>query len=174
MRMDKTDLLILQTLQTNGRITNSNLAKKVGLSAPSVLERVRKLEEAGIITGYHAKIEGSRVGRGQTCYVAISLSMHQKVEINEFHKRVNEIPEIIECFHITGEEDYLLKVMVRDMAHYEELLLNKLTKIPGTSKVKTMVVLSSIKTRSTIELDESELKPVEKARSRNNNNNSKN
>jgi DNA-binding Lrp family transcriptional regulator len=134
-----------------------------------VLERVRKLEEAGIITGYHARIDGSKVNRGQTCYVAISLGMHQKVEINEFHKRVNEIPEIIECFHITGEEDYLLKVMVRDMAHYEELLLNKLTKIPGTNKVKTMVVLSAIKKWGTVDLDESELKPVEKSRSRGNN-----
>lgn len=156
--MDAIDLKIIQILQKQGRITNSDLAKRVGLSAPSVLERVRKLEEAGIITGYQARIDGVKVGRGQICYVAIGLAMHQKVEINEFQKNVNEIPEIIECYHITGEEDYLLKVMVRDMAHYEEILLHKLTKIPGTSKIKTMVVLSEIKSSSTIELDESELK----------------
>lgn len=167
MKLDSIDLEIIQTLQGSGRITNSDLAKKVGLSAPSVLERVRKLEESGVITGYHAQIDGAKVARGQICYVAISLGMHQKVEINEFHKRVNEIPEIIECYHITGEEDYLLKVMVRDMAHYEQLLLNKLTKIPGTSKVKTMVVLSTIKTRSTLNLDLDEITVNEKHRTRN-------
>ena len=155
--MDKIDIQILNTLQENGRITNSDLAKKVGLSAPSVLERVRKLEESGIITGYSAKIDAEKVGRGQTCYVAISLALHQTGSIHEFQRRIETIPEIMECIHITGEEDFLLKVLVKDMAHYEELLLNQLTKIPGTSRIKTMVVLSSIKSRTKVEIVEGEL-----------------
>jgi Lrp/AsnC family leucine-responsive transcriptional regulator len=155
--MDKIDLKIISTLQENGRITNSDLAKIVGLSAPSVLERVRKLEEANIITGYTARINAEKVGRGQTCYVAISLSMHQRNDIQGFVDHIDKIPEVIECFHITGEEDYLLKVMVKDMKHYEELLTYRLTKIPGTYKIKTMVVLSTIKTGNKINLDPLEI-----------------
>jgi Lrp/AsnC family leucine-responsive transcriptional regulator len=151
--MDKIDLQILRALQENGRITNSDLAKLVGLSAPSVLERVRKLEEAKVITGYEAKINPEKVGRGQTCYVACSLALHQIGSIHEFQKRINQISEIIDCYHVTGEEDFLLKVAVRDMKHYEDLLVNQLTKIPGTSKIKTMVVLSPIKTGTRVELD---------------------
>lgn len=155
--MDNINLQILRTLQEQGRITNSNLAKKVGLSAPSVLERVRKLEESGVIKGYSANIDPEKVGRGQSCFVAISIAMHQKANINEFRKSIDEIPEVIECFHITGEEDFLLRVAVKDMSHYEELLLNHLTKIPGISKIKTMVVLSPLKTGTKFELDPDEL-----------------
>ena len=155
--MDTIDQQILHTLQENGRITNSDLAKKVGLSAPSVLERVRKLEEAGVITGYAAKINAAKVGRGQTCYVAISLALHQIGNIHEFQKEIEQIPEVIDCFHITGEEDFLLKVQVRNMNHYEDLLLSRLTKIPGTSKIKTMVVLSTIKSGTKLELSKEEL-----------------
>ena len=166
MAMDKIDLEILRTLQENGRITNSDLAKRVGLSAPSVLERVRKLEESGVITGYTARIDPDQVGRGQMCYVAISLSLHQIGSINEFQRRIETIPEVIECFHITGEEDFLVRVMVRDMQHYEDLLLNQLTKIPGTSKIKTMVVLSTIKKAARIHLDDEELASAAGSRSR--------
>lgn len=158
--MDAIDLLILETLQANGRITNSDLAKKVGLSAPSVLERVRKLEDAHVITGYEARINAEKVGRGQTCFVAVSLALHQTDSIEVFQKNINRIPEVMECFHITGEEDYLLRIVVRDMKHYEELLLNHITKIPGLSKIKTMVVLSPLKTESRLNLDASEF-PVE-------------
>lgn len=165
--MDSIDLQILETLQSNGRITNSDLAKKVGLSAPSVLERVRKLEEANVITGYEARINAERVGRGQTCFVAVSLALHQRDRIKVFQQNINHIPEVMECFHITGEEDYLLRVVVRDMKHYEELLLNHLTKIPGLSKIKTMVVLSPLKTGTGINLDESEFPDEGNSRNRN-------
>ena len=155
--MDRIDAQILHTLQTNGRITNSELAKRVGLSAPSVLERVRKLEESGVICGYAARVDAEAIGRGTTCFVALSLALHQQDSIDSFVDEIDGIPEILDCYHITGEEDYLLRVAVRDMKHYEELLLDRLTKIPGISKLKTMVVLSPIKSRSELEVDESVL-----------------
>ena len=158
--MDKIDLNILKTLQANGRITNSELSKTVGLSAPSVLERVRKLEETGIITGYTAKIDAQKVGRGQTCYVAISLSLHQIGNIQTFQRKMEEISEVIECYHITGEEDFLLKVSVRDVQHYEEVLLENFTKLEGVSKIKTMIVLSTLKKGSPLEIDLEELNHI--------------
>jgi Lrp/AsnC family leucine-responsive transcriptional regulator len=164
--MDKIDLEILHTLQESGRITNSDLAKKVGLSAPSVLERVRKLEESDVITGYSARIDPKKVGRGQVCFVAISLALHQIGSIKEFQRRIERIPEVIECHHITGEEDFLLRVNVRDMQHYEQLLLSQLTKIPGTSKIKTMVVLSPLKTGSKITIDPDEFNAADLGRNK--------
>ncbi|HUX08066.1 MAG TPA: Lrp/AsnC family transcriptional regulator [Acidobacteriota bacterium] len=155
--MDKIDAEILNNLQVNGRITNSELAKRVGLSAPSVLERVRKLEESGVISGYSARINPDKVGRGTTCFVAVSLALHQQDSIKSFKQEIDDIPEVLECFHITGEEDYLLRVTVRDMQHYRDLLLNRLTKIPGLSKLKTMVVLSQIKIKTELEVDPSAL-----------------
>lgn len=165
--MDSIDVHILRILQENGRITNSDLAKQVGLSAPSVLERVRKLEDAGVITGYAAKVDPERVGRGTTCFVAVSLALHRQDAIAEFLRGIEEIPEILACYHITGEEDYLLQVAVRDMKHYQELLLSRFTKFPGINKIKTMVVLSPILVRSKLEVDESVTKAEADSRARN-------
>ncbi len=153
--MDRIDAEILKNLQLNGRITNSELAKRVSLSAPSVLERVRKLEESGVISGYAARINPDKIGRGTTCFVAVSLALHQQDSIVSFKAEIDNIPEVLDCFHITGEEDYLLRVTVRDMQHYRDLLLNRLTKIPGLSKLKTMVVLSQIKIKTELEVDSS-------------------
>jgi Lrp/AsnC family leucine-responsive transcriptional regulator len=165
--MDKIDAEILKNLQTNGRMTNSELAKRVGLSAPSVLERVRKLEESGVITGYSARVNPEKVGRGTTCFVAVSLALHQQDSIKSFKKEIESIPEVLECYHITGEEDYLLRVAVRDMQHYRNLLINDLTKISGVSKVKTMVVLSPIKNKTELEVDPTAVTSEGNNRSRN-------
>jgi len=164
--MDTIDVQILGHLQEHGRITNSELARRVGLSAPSVLERVRKLEESGVITGYTALVDSEKVGRGTTCLVALSLSLHQKDRIEVFSSAIEQIPEVLECCHITGEEDYMLRVSVRDMAHYEHLLLSKLTKIPGVSKIKTMVVLSRIKAGGRLEVDPGVVRPGNNSRVR--------
>ncbi len=153
--MDKIDVEILRGLQENGRITNSELAKGVGLSAPSVLERVRKLEDSGVIVRYTTLVDPKKVGRGTTCFVAVSLSLHQLRSIKAFQSRIEEIPEVMECHHITGEEDFLLRVVVRDMQHYEELLLSRLTNIPGLSRLKTMVVLSPLKMETRLDVDAS-------------------
>jgi Lrp/AsnC family leucine-responsive transcriptional regulator len=171
--MDKIDAEILQNLQRSGRITNSELAKRVGLSAPSVLERVRKLEESGVIIGYSARIDPEKIGRGTTCFVAVSLALHQQDSIKSFRKEIDAIPEVLECYHITGEEDYLLRVVVRDMQHYRDLLINRLTKIPGVSKLKTMVVLSPLINKTELEVDSSVLSPEGNNRNRTRNNRSK-
>lgn len=166
--MDPIDVEIIHTLQTSGRITNSELAKRVGLSAPSVLERVRKLEESGIITGYGARVDPEKIGKGATCFVAVSLALHQQDSIEFFRREIDNIEEIMDCFHITGEEDYILRVVIRDMQHYEELLLSRLTKIPGISKVKTMVVLSHLKKKTKLEVDQSVIRTEGNYRGRKN------
>lgn len=172
--MDAIDAEILLILQDNGRVTNSELAKRVGLSAPSVLERVRKLEDAGVITGYSARVDAVKVGRGTTCYVAVSLSLHQQRSIEAFQSHIEKIPEVMECYHITGEEDYLLRVAVRDMKHYEDLLLSSITKIPGLSKIKTMVVLSPLKQKTKLNVDESMIDSNSNTRLRGKNHRGKN
>jgi len=129
--LDETDVQILNLLQNDGRITNAELAKRVGLSPPSVLQRVRALEKSGLIRSYVAILEPERLGLRITALVMISLSLHQEQPIERFRRAIQEIPEIIECYHVSGDFDFLLKVVVRDMRAYEVFLREKLSKITG-------------------------------------------
>lgn len=139
------DRRILEILQRQGRIPNVQLAEKVGLSPPAVLERVRKLEERGIISGYAALVDNRRVGFGTLAFVAVSLNLHHKDSIEKFHAFVAGSESVRECYHVAGSEDYLLKVMARDIDDYEQFLLRSLTRTEGIDRVKTMFVLSTLK-----------------------------
>jgi len=152
-KMDNTDKKILEILQGNGRITNAELAKKIGLSPPTVLERVRKLEESGIIEKYIALINPQAVGRGTTAFVAVSLSRHEEKTIASFHQAILGMPEVLECYHITGEDDYLLKVCFQDIPAYRNFLMEKLTKVPGIAKIKTSFVLAPLKKETTLPVE---------------------
>jgi len=143
--MHPVDRQILEILQEQGRIPNVQLAERVGLSPPAVLERVRKLEEKGVITGYTALVDNRKVGMGTVAFVAVSLNLHQKDSIENFHVFVVECSSVRECYHIAGTDDYLLKVYTRDIDDYENFLLHSLTKIKGIDRVKTMFVLSTLK-----------------------------
>jgi Lrp/AsnC family leucine-responsive transcriptional regulator len=143
--IDDVDKNILVILQENGKITNVQLAAKVGLSPPAVLERVKKLEERGIIEKYVAILNEKSVGKRSIAYVSVSLSMHQLETIENFRKKILECPDVLECYHIAGEDDYLLKIANEDIDSYEQFLLHTLTKIPGINKIKTTFVLSTIK-----------------------------
>ncbi|MBC8479102.1 MAG: Lrp/AsnC family transcriptional regulator [FCB group bacterium] len=145
MKLDKTDKLILEIIQEDGRITNAELAKRVGLSPAPTLERIKKLERAGIIMGYHAKLSPSRIGIGIQTFVEISLSKHDNDSIVSFVDAVQAYPEIIGCYHTTGRSDFLLRVSVKDMVAYEEFLLHKLTALPKLQHVETMIILSNYK-----------------------------
>ena len=151
--MDNIDKKILHILQGHGRITNAELAKKLGLSPPTVLERVRKLEQSGIIEKYIALINPQAVNRGTIAFVAVSLSRHGDKAIESFLQAILGIPEVLECYHITGEEDYLLKVCVQDIPAYRNFLMEKLTKIPGISKIKTSFVLSPLKKETSLPIE---------------------
>jgi Lrp/AsnC family leucine-responsive transcriptional regulator len=144
-QLDEVDLQILVSLQRDGRITNADLAKAVNLSPPSVLQRVRALEKAGLIRGYHALLDHERLGLRITAMVMITLSLHQDMAIERFRRAVMDIPDILECHHVSGDFDFLLKVVVRDMRSYEQFVREKLSKIKGIGQIRTSFVLGTTK-----------------------------
>ncbi len=153
--MHPVDRRIVEILQEQGRIPNVQLAERVGLSPPAVLERVRKLEERGVITGYTALVDNRKVGLGTVSFVAVSLNLHQKDSIENFHEFVGSCSSVRECYHIAGTDDYLLKVYTRDIDDYENFLMHSLTRIKGIDRVKTMFVLSTLKRETGVPVEES-------------------
>ncbi len=150
--LDEVDIHILSLLQKDGSITNADLAKSVGLSPPSVLQRVRALEKAGLIRGYVALLDAERLGLRVTAWVQITLALHQEQPIERFRRGVQDIPEILECYHVSGDFDFLLKVIVRDMRAYEVFVREKLSKIKGIQQIKTSMVFGTNKYTTQIAL----------------------
>ena len=150
--LDEVDVQLLSLLQQDGRITNADLAKQVGLSPPSVLQRVRVLEKAGLIRGYFGILDADKLGLRITALAMISLSLHQEQPIERFRRSINEIPEVLECYHVSGEFDFLLKIVVRDIRAYEQLIREKLSKIKGIQQIKTSFVLATTKHTTQIPL----------------------
>ncbi len=144
-KLDSIDRKILEILQSNAKITNAQLSKDIGLSPAPTLERVKKLEESGIIQSYHAQLNRDKVGLGVTTFVMISLTGHKKDVTDAFVTQINNIPEVIECHHITGEGDFLLKVIAKDISSYQKLMLEKINEIDEVASTKTMVILSTFK-----------------------------
>ena len=143
--LDNTDLQILDLMQTNARISNADLARELNMAPSAMLERVKKLEQHGIIQSYHAQLDREKVGLGVTTFIQVSLVGHKKDVTDSFVKRVREIPEIIECHHITGSGDFLLKVISKDIASYQKLLLECINEIEEVANTQTMVILSTFK-----------------------------
>lgn len=152
-QLDEVDLQILTLLQRDGRITNADLAKAVNLSPPSVLQRVRTLEKAGLIRGYHALLDHERLGLRITAMVMITLALHQDMAIERFRRAVQDVPEILECHHVSGDFDFLLKVVVRDMRGYEAFIREKLSKVKGVGQIRTSFVLGTTKYTTEIPMD---------------------
>jgi Lrp/AsnC family leucine-responsive transcriptional regulator len=143
--LDEVDLQILNLLQGDGRITNADLAKAVNLSPPSVLQRVRTLEKLGLVRAYTAILDHERLGLKITALAMISLSLHQEQPIERFRKEIQTIPEVLECYHVSGEFDFLLKIVVKDIRAYEQLVREKLSRIKGIGQIKTSFVLATPK-----------------------------
>ena len=150
MKLDATDRKVLEILQNNAKITNAQLSKEIGLSPAPTLERVKKLELSGVIKSYHAQLDRDRVGLGVTTFVQISLTGHKKEVTDSFVRNVNLIEEIIECHHITGSCDFLLKVISKDIASYQKLMLEKINEIEEVANTETMVILSTFKESKTL------------------------
>ena len=146
-RLDAIDRRILQALQAQGRSTFDELAARVGLSASATLRRVKRLEESGVIAGYVALVAPERVGLGLTAYINVRLAKHseQRSPIDAFAAAVQAWPEVVECAALTGEMDYLLRVLVRDMAHYSSFLMDSLLKHPSVQDCKTSFMLRRLK-----------------------------
>lgn len=145
MQLDRFDRRILEVLQVEGRISNQDLAERIGLSASPCLRRVRALEEAGVIVAYRAILDARELGLTLLALVHISMDRHTPERFANFEQRVADLPEVLECLLITGQEaDYQLKVVVRDMDAYQSLLLNRITRIEGVSGVHSSFVMRRV------------------------------
>jgi len=143
--LDLTDRKILIELQADGRISNTDLSRKVGLSESPCLRRVRKLEEDGVIAGYSAHLDHRKLGLEMVAYVQVNLDQRTEADTNAFVQAVRKAPWIVECVAISGTHDYLLKVAARNIDHFGELILKKLLRFPGVTDVVSNLVLASIK-----------------------------
>ena len=145
LKFDNTDRKILEILQKSAKITNAQLSKDIGLSPAPTLERVKKLENLGVINSYHAKLDISKIGLGVTTFVLVTLSGHNKENIDKFIKEINMVDEVIECHHITGAGDFILKIISKDIPAYQKLMLEKVSDIKVVDNMQSMVVLSTFK-----------------------------
>ena len=145
MKIDKTDKKILEILQRNAKITNAKLSEEIGLSPAPTLERVRKLESKGIISGYNAKLDMSKIGLGVSTFVMVTLKGHNKKNLVSFLDKIKNINNVIECHHITGSADFILKVVSQNIESYQELMLETVSEIEVTDSLQSMVILSTFK-----------------------------
>jgi Lrp/AsnC family transcriptional regulator, leucine-responsive regulatory protein len=149
MKLDRYDQHILEVLQEDGRINNQDLADRIGLSPSPCLRRVRALEESGLIEGYRATLDAKKLGLSLMALIHISMDKHTPERFANFESEVTVLPEVLECLLITGQDaDYQLKVAVRDMDHYQSLLLNQLTRIEGVTGVHSSFILRRVVSRT--------------------------
>ncbi len=153
MPFDTTDKKILNILQKSGRITNAKLAEMIGISPPAMLERVRRLEASGIIKEYVTVVDQDKTGFGITAFVTVSLSLHQLQSLDVFSKEIIKLDEVLECYQITGDVDFILKVVIKDINSYTDFVNNKLTQINGIRNVKSSFVLDTIKSGTMLKID---------------------
>ena len=142
--LDRTDRSILHELQLDGRITNSQLAERVSLSESACLRRVRALEASGILRGYVALIDQSSAGYPDNVFVTITLQSQQQNDLARFEAEVNAIPEVMECYLMSGDADYLLRVIVADARDYERIHSHHLTRLPGVARVQSNFALRTV------------------------------
>ncbi|HEY9561189.1 MAG TPA: Lrp/AsnC family transcriptional regulator [Anseongella sp.] len=152
--LDKIDLHILRLLQKDGRITNLQLSNEVGLSPAPTLERVRKLENNGYIKSYHAAVNEEALGFGIKTFIQITVNLNMPDSRNNFIRKISEIDEVVECYHVTGESDFLLKVIVQDMHAFEVLVLEKFSKIEEINHQASMMVISTVKKNAVLPMEE--------------------
>ena len=152
--LDDKDRALLRHLQDDARVTSTELAKRVDLSPPGLQKRVRKLEEMGVIEGYKTILNREALGFDMLCFVQVTLRRHEPEAIRSFKERIKSMTEVMECHHITGEYDYLLKIVVRNRNHLEQFLVEKLTPLKGMDKIRTSLVLREIKSSIAIPMDE--------------------
>lgn len=145
MELDSIDRRILACLQRNGRISNVDLAREVGLSASPCLRRVRDLEQSGVIDRYVAVLDQRAAGLALSIFVQVTLERQVETALETFERLVAARPEVMECYLMTGDSDYLLRIVVEDVAAYEEFLKSHLTRIPGVASIKSSFALNRVK-----------------------------
>jgi len=145
IKIDDIDKKILAILQSNAKITNAQLSKEIGLSPAPTLERVKKLENSGIITNYHISVDSEKVGLGVSTFVQVSLKGHNKENLQAFLEEIYKIDEVIECHHVTGVGDFMLKIVAKDIPSYQKLILERVTDIKQVDNMQSLVILSTFK-----------------------------
>jgi len=150
--LDRTDLRILELLQQEGRLTNQDLAERVSLSPSPCLRRLKRLEETGVIRGYVALLDPDRIGLGLLAYVSVKLEKRDKMPMDDFRARVQGWPEVLACYAMTGEMDYLLRVHVEDLQHFSRFVMDQLLRQPGVVDVRSSFALERIKETTALPL----------------------
>ncbi len=153
MNIDEIDKRILAALQVDARLTNVQLADKVGLTASPCLRRVRLLEEAGVIRGYRATLDRKELGLGLTVFVDVKVERHGDQAAGAFEAAIRDVPEVVSCHLVSGAADFLLQVVVADLPAYERLLLGILLKLPGVSDIRSNFAIRAIKDEAALPLD---------------------
>lgn len=153
MKIDQTDKKILNILQSSSNITNTQLASDVGISPPAMLERVKRLERSGMIKNYVALVDHDLAGQGLMALVSVSLAIHEIESLDVFRESIRAIDEVLECYHVAGENDFQLKVVVPDIKAYRTFVVDKLTIVPGVNRIKTTFVLDTFKFKTDIAIN---------------------
>ncbi len=143
--LDAIDRQLLAELQDEGRVTNVELAQRVGLTAPPCLRRVRALEDAGVIRGYHAELDASKLGFAITVFALVSLKSQAEEALRQFEDHMRGLPEVRECHMLNGEIDFIIKIVSRDLQSFQEFLTSKLTPAPNVASVKTSLTIRTAK-----------------------------
>ncbi len=153
VNLDEVDKRLLAELQAEGRVTNVDLASRVGLTPPPCLRRVRSLEESGVIKGYHAELDASRLGFAITVFALVSLKSQAEEALRQFEDHVRTLPEVRECHMLNGEIDFILKIVSKDLQSFQEFLTSKLTSAPNVASVKTSLTIRTAKNEPGVPLD---------------------
>jgi Lrp/AsnC family leucine-responsive transcriptional regulator len=151
--LDAIDRKIVTALQRNGRATNVELAAKVHLSAPQCLRRTRALEQRGVIRGYTARVDAGALGHGVTAYVSVSIAGDQFGRVRAIEREIAAFPQVLECQAVSGDSDYLLKVVAHDLKSLSQLLTDRLMQIAGVDDVRSMICLEEIKPPSPVPVE---------------------
>lgn len=145
LALDETDRRILQLLQEDGRLSNARLAERLNLSETPVWRRMRRLEEEGYIDGYHAQLNKKRLGIGLSAFVLIDFASHTDVQVRQFEEAIQSIPEILSCHNVTGDSDYQLHVVARDLESYGNFVAQVLRKLPGVKSIHSSLSMREVK-----------------------------
>lgn len=153
VKLDRIDRKILNDLQENGRMTNVELAQRAGISAPPCLRRVRALEEAGVIKGYHADIDAGTLGFGVTVFAQVGLSSQSETDLKKFEDLVRSWPLVRECYLVSGEADFIMKIVAEDWDSYQKFLTSHLTTAPNVSHIKSALGIRTAKHKPGVPVD---------------------
>lgn len=151
-QIDSLDRRLLAHLQQDARLSTAELARRLDLSGPGIQKRIHKLEQQGVIRGYATVIDREAVGLDLLCFVHVTLAHHRPNSVKRFPDKVKNMPEVLECHFLTGEFDYLLKVVVANHDHLEKFLFGKLMKAGGVDRTRTSIVVKEVKTSSALPL----------------------